>query len=84
MCEGKGCGSINDNQRMPDDPESVRGVGLIGDNFMSIVVQKTIFMDESGHTGSDHLNSEQKVFVLASTDFEESEARKLIDKPHPS
>lgn len=37
----------------------------------------TIFVDETGYTGPDLLNSAQSVFVLASHDFEEQEAREI-------
>lgn len=36
-------------------------------------MKKTIYFDESGNTGQDLLNSEQKVFALASVRFDNSE-----------
>lgn len=51
---------------------------------MNIIKPKTIFLDESGYTGHDLMSSEQKVFVLASTDFDEVESRELIRKFFPN
>lgn len=38
---------------------------------------KTIYIDESGNTGQDMLNADQKVFVLASVSFSEQELELL-------
>ncbi len=37
-----------------------------------------IYFDESGNTGQDMLNKDQKVFVLASVDFNEEEQKRLM------
>jgi hypothetical protein len=37
-----------------------------------------IYMDESGYTGQDLYNSDQQVFVIASTDFSKNEAKELL------
>lgn len=41
---------------------------------------KSIYFDESGNTGADLLNPDQKVYVLASTDLENNQAENLLDK----
>ena len=42
-------------------------------------MKNIVYFDESGNTGQDMLNKDQKVFVLASVDFNEEEQKKLID-----
>ena len=37
----------------------------------------TIYFDESGNTGQDMLNKEQKVFVLASVNYDNQELEKI-------
>lgn len=39
----------------------------------------TIYCDEAGNTGANLLDQEQPIFVLASNDFSEVEARSLLD-----
>lgn len=41
---------------------------------------KSIYFDESGNTGADLLNPEQKIYVLASTDLDNNKAKELLDK----
>ena len=41
---------------------------------------KSIYFDESGNTGADLLNPDQKVYVLASTDLENNKAKNLLSK----
>jgi hypothetical protein len=38
-----------------------------------------VFLDEAGYTGSDLINADQPVFILASTVVEAAEARALLD-----
>ena len=40
-------------------------------------MKNIVYFDESGNTGQDMLNKDQKVFVLASVDFNEEEQKKL-------
>jgi hypothetical protein len=46
-----------------------------------------VFLDEAGYTGSDLINEDQPVFILASTIVDALEARALLDshfdKPQP-
>ncbi len=42
-------------------------------------MKNNIYFDESGNTGQDMLNEDQKVFVLASVDFNEDEQKILAD-----
>lgn len=39
----------------------------------------TIYLDESGNTGSNLLDNDQKVFTLASCNIEQTEAQRLVD-----
>ncbi len=39
---------------------------------------KTLYFDESGNTGKDLLNKDQRYFVLASVDFDESTSKEML------
>lgn len=47
---------------------------------ISLMPIPTIYIDESGNTGSDLLNKQQPVFTTASCDFTDEEARYLLSK----
>lgn len=66
-----------------DECRHVNRKGSIREVFMHVEQNRKIFMDESGFTGSDLLNSDQPFQVLTSVWISEEEAKNLADRFFP-